>query len=204
MNPHPAPVSAGPALEPSVQPADAIEVGRVLGAWGVKGGLKVKPFSADAQALFAAKRWFLQASEVPRPPGAQAATPLPAFLDVQQAREQSGAVVATVKGLTDRDVAQAMSGARVFVSRVFFPATGDQEFYWIDLIGLSVHNRAGLVLGDVVGLIETGPHCVLRIRPPGADEGDLSEERLIPFVDAYVDAVDLTGRRITVDWEADY
>jgi 16S rRNA processing protein RimM len=197
-------MSAAPASEADVQPADAIEVGRVIGAWGAKGGLKVKPFSADAQALFAAKRWFLQASEVPRPPGAQAATPLPAFLDVQQAREQSGAVVATVKGLTDRDVAQAMSGARVFVSRLLFPAPGEQEFYWIDLIGLQVHNRAGLVLGDVVGLIETGPHCVLRVRPPGADEGDLNEERLIPFVDAYVDAVDLTGRRITVDWEADY
>jgi 16S rRNA processing protein RimM len=56
----------------------------------------------------------------------------------------------------------------------------------------------------VVGLIETGPHCVLRVKPAGADEGDLSAERLIPFVDAYVDTVDLTGRRITVDWEADY
>lgn len=204
MNPHPAALADAAAGEPTVLPADAIEVARVLGAWGVKGGLKVKPFSADAQALFSAKRWFLLASDVPRPPGAQAATPLPAFLDVQQAREQSGAVVATVKGLTDRDVAQAMSGARVFVSRVFFPPTGEQEFYWIDLIGLSVVNRASLLLGDVVGLIETGPHCVLRVKPPGADEGDLSEERLIPFVDAYVDTVDLPGRRISVDWEVDY
>ena len=52
----------------------------------------------------------------------------------------------------------------------------------------------------MVGLIETGPHCVLRIQPAEPD----AEERLIPFVDAYVDSVDLPGGRIAVDWEADY
>lgn len=203
MDSHPSQLPGAAAGESSAWPADAIEVGRVLGAWGVKGGLKVKAFSADAQALFAAHRWFLQVSELPRPPGAQAAAPLPAYLDVLHVREQSGAMVATVKGLTDRDLAQAMAGARVFVSRQFFPAASEQEFYWIDLIGLSVRNREGLALGEVVGLIETGPHCVLRIKPDDAIAAD-DEERLIPFVAAYVDAVDLPGRRITVDWQVDY
>lgn len=185
-------------------PADAIEVARVLGAWGVKGGVKVKAFSADAQALFAAKRWFLQPSESVRPPGAVAADVPRTFLDIVQVREQSGALVATVKGLNDRDLAQALSGARVFVSRSYFPAPADEEFYWIDLIGLTVQNRAALVLGEVIGLIETGPHCVLRIQPPADAAVEPGHEHLIPFVAAYVDGVDLPGRRITVDWEADY
>ena len=61
-------------------------------------------------------------------------------------------------------------------------------------------NRAGVELGTVSGLIETGPHCVLRV----SSAGDEARERLIPFVAAYVDAVDLPGRRIAVDWDPDY
>ena len=61
--------------------------------------------------------------------------------------------------------------------------------------------REGIALGEVTGLIETGPQCVLRVRP--ADGADL-EDRLIPFVQAYVDQVDLAARRIVVDWGVDY
>ena len=174
-------------------PADAVEVGRVLGAWGVKGGIKVKAFAADPQALFSTKRWYLQPPEVPRPGGAA----LPALLRVVQAREQGDAVVATVQELGDRDAAEALKGARVFVPRTSFPTPDDGEYYWVDLIGMAVSNRAALRLGTVVGLIETGPHCVLRIQPEDA----AAEEVLIPFVGAYVDGVDQAGRRITVDWD---
>ena len=181
-------VEASPAL-----PADAVEVGRVLGAWGVKGGIKVKAFAADPQALFSTKRWYLQPPEVPRP----GAVALPALLRVVQAREQGDAVVATVQELGDRDAAEALKGARVFVPRASFPTPDDGEYYWVDLIGMAVSNRAALPLGTVVGLIETGPHCVLRIQ----SEDAAAEEVLIPFVGAYVDGVDQAGRRITVDWD---
>jgi 16S rRNA processing protein RimM len=181
-------------------PQDAVEVGRVMGAWGVKGGLKIKPFAADPQALFSTKRWYLAGPEQagPRPGGASFRWPL--LLRVEQAREHSDGVVATAEDLSDRNVAEALKGARIYVSRQSFPTPDDGEFYWIDLIGLSVHNRDAAVLGTVVGLLETGPHCVLRVQPDDAGAG----ETLIPFVDAYVDAVDLPGRRITVDWQAEY
>jgi 16S rRNA processing protein RimM len=189
-------------------PADAIEVGRIIGAWGVKGAIKVKPFASDPQALFSSKRWFLQPNDLPRPPGARALQALPPLLRVVQAKEQGGGVVATVHDVADRDAAQALAGARVFVPRTSFPTPDEGEFYWVDLIGLDVANRQGLALGRVVGLIETGPHCVLRIQPTERDgdgdgDGD-GEERLIPFVAAYVDTVDIAGRKISVDWEADY
>jgi 16S rRNA processing protein RimM len=189
-------------LEPLAKPEDAIEVGRVLGAWGVKGGIRVKPFSSDPQALFSSKRWFIEPAEVaaPRPASAKAAMPMPRLLRVVQARQQGDAVVATVQELTDRDAAQALVGARVFVSRASFPSADDDEFYWVDLIGLAVLNRDGVALGSVVGLIETGPHCVLRLQGSEPD----AEERLIPFVDAYVDRVDLPGRTIHVDWDPDF
>lgn len=181
-------------------PADAVEVGRVLGAWGIKGGIRVKPFAADAQALFSCKRWFIQPSELPRPPGAKPVVPLPALLRVISARNQGDAVVATAQELPDRNAAEAMKGARIFIPRASFPTTDANEFYWVDLIGLAVVNAGGEALGDVVGLLETGPHCVLRVQAPATD----AEEVLIPFVDAYVQSVDMPGRRITVDWQSDY
>ena len=188
-----------PAADLNSLPADAVEVGRVLGAWGIKGGIKVKPFAADPQALFASKRWFIQPPELPRPPGVKPAAPLPTLLRVVTAKEQGDGVVATAQELPDRTAAEAMKGARVFVSRASFPTPDDDEFYWVDLIGLAVVNRAGLTLGDVAGLIETGPHCVLRVQPTAAE----APEVLIPFVGVYIDKVELAVRRITVDWDLD-
>jgi 16S rRNA processing protein RimM len=179
-------------------PADAVEVGRVLGAWGIKGGIRVKPFAADPQALFSTKRWFLRPPEGPQPLGVKA-LPFPGLLRITSAKEHGEGVVATAQELADRDAAEALKGAAIFVSRASFPTPDEGEFYWVDLIGLQVHNRAELLLGTVIGLIETGPHCVLRIQPPSASD----EEVLIPFVEAYVDRVDLPSRRIAVDWDFD-
>jgi 16S rRNA processing protein RimM len=179
-------------------PDDAVEVGRVLGAWGVGGGIRIKPLAPNPQALFSAKRWFLDAPAT-RSPKHTAATPsLPKLLRVRSAREQGEIVVATVEDVADRDAAEALTGARIFVSRASFPTPATDEFYWVDLIGLAVLNRDGEALGSVVGLIETGPHCVLRVQPSGAN----ASERLIPFVAAYVEDVDLSARKIRVDWDA--
>lgn len=179
------------------KPDDAVEVGRVVGAWGVKGGLKVKPFAADPKALFSSKRWYVEPPEAPLPrPDAV----WPRLLRVVQARESGDSIVATVQDIDDRDAAQALKGARLFVSRASFPTPAADEFYWVDLIGMAVVAREDRVLGTVHGLIETGPHCVLRVLGDSPD----AEETLIPFVDAYVDKVDLAQRRITVDWHPDY
>ena len=198
--------SAEPA--PAVLPDDAVEVGRVVGAWGVKGGLKIKPYAADPQALFSSKRWFLQPPLPVQGASQRAAAKAPApawprLLHITTAREQGDHVVAGAMDLDDRDAAQALAGARIFVSRASFPSTGDDEFYWVDLIGLAVRNREGATLGTVAGLIETGPTCVLRVQPvAGAEDGMAPPpECLIPFVAAYVDRVDLAGRVGHVDWQ---
>jgi len=188
-------------------PDDAVEVARVVGAWGVKGGIKLKPFARDPQALFSSKRWFLRAAEGPR----RGAPALPPLLRVRQAREHGDHVVATCDDLDDRDAADQLAGARVFVSRASFPSTADDEFYWVDLIGMAVHNRDGSLLGHVSGLLETGPQSVLCVQPAagrGDAEGEGRDEApaeiLIPFVAAYVDGVDRDAKVIRVDWHADY
>ncbi len=192
-------MNAASPPDASALPADAVEVGRVIGAWGIKGGIKVKPFAADPQALFSSKRWYIQPPEVARPVGIKPAEPLPPLLRVVTAKEQGDGVVATAQELPDRTAAEAMKGARVFISRASFPTPDEGEFYWVDLIGLDVVNRQDVALGRVVGLIETGPHCVLRIQP---EQTDLAEV-LVPFVEVYVDRVDMAARRIHVDWDAE-
>jgi 16S rRNA processing protein RimM len=188
------------------RPADAVEVGRILGAWGIKGGLKVKPFASDPQALFSSKRWFIEPGDSLRPGAANLPARAAGLLRVVQAREQGDCVVATVQDLDDRNAAEALAGWRVFIPRSSFPTPDSGEFYWVDLIGLAVVNREGVALGTVTGLLETGPHCVLKLARPAAEAAAEpgSDERLIPFVDAYVDRVDLAARLITVDWDPDY
>ena len=184
------------------RPDDAVEVGRILGGWGVKGWIRVQPFSSDPQALFSSRRWhLLPPADAPGPVAAR----WPALLKITNAREHGEAVVAQVQDVADRDAAEALRGGRIFVSRASFPTAATGEYYWVDLIGLAVSNRQGEPLGQVVGLIETGPQCVLRVAPPEGEALPADEpERLIPFVDAYVDEVDLPGRRIVVDWGRDY
>ncbi len=195
--------ASGQSDLPADWPPDAIEVGCIVDAWGLKGWIKVKPFAADPQALFATRRWYLKPSEragVARP--ATVARDFPALLKITQAKEHGDVVVALAQEVPDRTAAEALRGARVFVGRSSFPTAGPDEFYWVDLIGLTVVNREGEPLGSVVGLLDTGPHSVLRVAlVPGAPE---EAERLIPFVAAYVDDVSLAQRRITVDWGLDY
>ncbi len=187
-------------------PCDAVEVGRIAGAWGIKGGLKVLPFSGDPQALFSSRRWFVQPPEAKPGVKGTVAKP-PAVLRITSAREQGDAIVATAQEVADRNAAEAMRGCRLFVARSSFPTTGSDEYYWVDLIGLAVVNREGEALGLVADLIDTGVHSVLRVTQVAVAENGgapIERERLIPFVAAYIDEVSLEDRRIAVDWGLDY
>ena len=200
----PSPAAWTTASDEPAWPDDAVEVGRVVGAWGLKGWIKVQPFASDPQALFSSRRWFIKPPEegAVKRPAAVTAPALPRLLKITEAKDHGDVVVALAQDVADRDRAEALRGARVFVARSSFPTPDADEFYWIDLIGLDVVNREGERLGTVAGLIDTGPHSVLRVAPtPGAAEAD---ERLIPFVGAYVDDVSLAQRRITVDWGLDF
>ena len=185
-----------PPLEPAELPADAVEVGRIADAWGIKGWFRVLPYSASPEALFSSKRWYLQPAEK----GAKTFTGT-LRLAIKEAKEHSDAVVATAQDVPDRNAAEALKGARIFVPRSSFPTASTDEYYWVDLIGLEVVNREGLALGQVRDLMSTGPQTVLVI---AYEQDGKTRERMVPFVAAYVDAVDLPGRRITVDWQADF
>jgi 16S rRNA processing protein RimM len=183
-------------IEPAELPADAIEVGRIADAWGIKGWFKVLPHSADPQALFSSTRWYLQPSER----GAKTFSGT-VLLRVRETKEHSDSMVARADGVADRSGAEALRGARIFIPRSAFPTAQLDEYYWVDLMGLEVVNREGVLLGKVKDMLSTGPQTVLVLE---YEEAGKPQERMLPFVAAYVDGVDLPARRINVDWQADY
>ncbi|HDR9472453.1 ribosome maturation factor RimM [Burkholderia multivorans] len=178
-------------------PDDAVEVGAVVDAYGLKGWVKVATH-ADAgrggDALLSARRWWLEK-------GTQRFS-----ARIVQSKTHGDTVVAQPAGVGDRDAALALRGFRVFVRREDFPALAADEFYWVDLIGLDVVNEQSATLGKVVGMIDNGAHSIMRVEYPsvGKDGRPAAAERLIPFVGVYVKTVDQAARRIVVDWEADY
>jgi len=159
-------------------------MGEIVGAFGLKGWVKVKAFTETADSLGVFPTWMVQTKEGWRD------------MALQDFEVHSKGPVAKLAGCDDRDTADALRGAQVAVTR---EALGDAEegtLYWVDLVGLEVMDESGTRLGEVEGLFEAGDTSVLVVR--GA------RERLIPFVPAYVKAVDREARRITVDWKPDY
>jgi len=180
-------------------PDDLVQVGYVSGAYGVAGWVRVKPFSDDADALLNVKTWWFDKPELQD-------------FDVKQRKEHGGDVVAQLVGVVGRDAAEALKGAAVQVPRSHFPALPDDEFYWSDLIGLTVENLQGECLGQVSDMMSNGPQSILRVvaiadvpvLDSPADGTEPVPERLIPFVEQYVVKVDKAARKITVDWGLDF
>ena len=131
-----------PTLETAALPADAIEIGRIADAWGIKGWFKVLPHSASPEALFSSKQWFLLPPDRPmKPPRAAATAPQaaqpawtgPVLLQLKEVKDHSDTVVACAQGIDDRNAAESLRGARIFVPRSSFPAAAEGEYYWVDL-----------------------------------------------------------------------
>ncbi|MHA4870154.1 ribosome maturation factor RimM [Duganella sp. PWIR1] len=176
-------------------PDDLAQVGFVFGAFGVAGWVRIRPFSEDADALLKVKTWWLD-------------KPALRDVDVQQCKLHGGDVVARLVGVTDRNQAEALKGTGVFIPQSRFPVLTGDEFYWTELIGLEVENLQGEHLGKVTDMMSNGPQSILRITPAApagaVPEEVAAQERLIPFVDAFIIKVDKEAKKIIVDWGLDY
>ena len=170
-------------------PADLIEVGHISGAYGIRGWARIVPYSAEAGAMLKVKDWWLDLPELHN-------------VKVMQARRQGDEIVAHFSGIDNREAAEALRGSVICISRSRFPTLQEDEYYWVDLIGLSVFNLRGDLLGTVRGLIDNGVHPILQVTVD--DSGSKVRELLIPFVDQFIDNVDRESGKITVDWELDY
>lgn len=164
-------------------------MGRISGAFGIKGWVRVQSYTRPKANLLGYSPWLVtpRSGEELR-------------LEVVDGKDAANGMLVQLAGIDDRDRALALGGATVAVERSQLPAAAPGEVYWADLIGLRVENLAGRELGKVINLIETGANDVLVIRD--AD----GEDTLVPFVrEIYVKSVVLGGGDglIRVDWLED-
>lgn len=179
------PESAG-----SENPVDIVVLGKVVAPHGLQGAVKVHPFADDPLAWAGLAYWWV--GQEGRDPVSWQRT------KVLRCKAQNDVLVAELDCFPDRNASEAAKGMLVGVPHADLPATAKDEYYWADLIGLEVCNTHDQSLGHVLGLIETSANDVLRV---GNGE---DKERLLPFVAAVVLDVDLSARRIRVEWEADW
>ncbi|MDK9704051.1 MAG: ribosome maturation factor RimM [Sulfuritalea sp.] len=167
-----------------------IVLGRIVAPFGVQGWLRVHPFGDDPGAWRKMTQWWLSA-DVHAPAESWKVHGLEAV------KLHGDGVVAKLAGIDDRDASEALGSCFFGAPREALPAPEQDEYYWADLIGLAVVNMQNQPLGRVKSLIETGANEVLVVV-----DGD--RERLLPFVEHVVKAVDVPGGIIHADWESDW
>jgi 16S rRNA processing protein RimM len=159
-------------------------MGRISAPFGVKGWVKIHPDTEVPGSLLAYKSWWIGQDGDWRE------------IAVAEARVQDRSVAARLEGYGDRDAAAALRGMQVAVERSQLPRPRQDEYYWADLIGLTVINAESVDLGRIERIMQTGASDVLVV------QGD--RERLIPFIATVIREVDPAAGVMRVEWGADY
>lgn len=166
-------------------PSQPVVMGRVLTPFGVRGWVKVEPFTEQPEALARYACWWLSmAGEWSK-------------VEVAEWARHGARLVARFEGCGTPEQAARYRGSEIAVPREALPEPGENEFYRADLIGLRVVNRAGEELGRIEAMLDNGAHPVLRVAREGG-------ERLLPWVGGVVEHIDLEAGEIQVDWDADW
>lgn len=169
-----------------------VRLGRVAGVFGIQGWVRIASETRPAENIFRYRRWWLGEVES----GFEVRV-------VARSKPESNALLAQLTGrdgapITDRDVAQALIGQPISVEREALPRLPEGEYYWVDLVGLSVINVEGVPLGAIREMTSNGAQDVMVVA-----DGD--SERLIPFVHGpIVQEVDMEARRVICDWQPEW
>jgi len=179
--------------------SEAIIVGRLGAPHGLRGEVHIHSFTTPLDNILEYQPWFFRK----RPAGREGSKRNSVHassggwqkLEVRDVRAHKDHFLGRIEGYAEREDVALLKGMEVGVPRSQLPDLELDEFYWRDLIGTRVVDTNDIALGTVAGLIETGVHDVLRVRP----EQQGQSEVLIPFVKAYV--LSVTSNEIRVDWD---
>ncbi len=162
-----------------------ILLGRVIGAFGVRGELKLESWTNPRDALFRYSPWLLvHRGEENSVAGAKGKL------------NPNGSVTARLPEVETRDDAERLMGAEIWVLRSQLPPAKPGEYYWVDLEGLAVSTGEGVELGKVAHLFNNGANDVVVVR------GD--RDRYLPYDPSVVLSIDLDAQRMVVDWDPDF
>lgn len=162
-----------------------VVLGRIVGIFGLRGELKVESYTDPREGICGYTPWLLRQ-------GGATDDQLVERV-VEEGRGHGKGVVVRLQGVTDIDLARALIGAEVLVPRSALPETAEGEHYWDDLEGMKVVTVDGVELGVVDHLFETGANDVMVVKG--------ERERLLPYIDGVIVAVDAERRTIRVDWD---
>lgn len=162
-----------------------VVMGRVSGVFGVRGWLRIYSEAEPVNGILDYSPWYLRIDGQWHP------------FDVLEGRPHGKGVVVRLRGINDRDAAAGYVQCEIAVPHTELPALEEGDYYWADLIGLQVQTTAGVELGRVVDLMETGANDVLVVRG--------ERERLIPYdPEGVIEMIDLAAGRMTVDWDPEF
>ena len=180
--------------------------GRVLGALGLRGELKIESYADPRQAIFRYTTWIFRKGEKTTPAIAQSRIAWvqellrtgSAELSNVRGKDNGKNIIVRLDGIDDRTEAERLNGLEIFIPRSALPPPQPDEYYWVDLEGMSVVTVDGIDLGRISHLFATGANDVIAVR-------DDSRERLIPFVQPnFVTKIDFDNNTMTVDWDPDF
>jgi 16S rRNA processing protein RimM len=167
-------------------------MGRIAAAHGIRGWVKIQPYTEYLDSLLDYNSWWVGQEGGPWHE-----------VEVKQCEVHNKTLAAQLPDCQDRTAAEKLKGLLIAVPRNRLPLQSSDEYYWSDLIGLAVVNEAGVALGTVANLLETGANQVLSVTPVSGKAGS-SGDILIPFVASAIKQVDVKNKTILVDWSADY
>ncbi|WP_019520611.1 ribosome maturation factor RimM [Faucicola boevrei] len=168
-----------------------IKIGELKKPYGIQGWLWLFSYTEDREAVFAMQPWVIKTALGQK------------TLTVKNWRPQGKGYVVQLNEVPDRNVAETMFGVTLWADRQHLSRLADDEYYWADLVGLTVKSQTDdVILGRVKELFETGAHAIMVVEP--TDDSVDSEERLIPWHKQTVLDVNLAEKMITVDWGSDY
>jgi 16S rRNA processing protein RimM len=160
------------------EPANLVLMGRIGAAHGIRGEVRLNSFTEDPEAIAAY---------------GELSTNRPGLIiTILSARPAKNVLVARLKGVTDRNAAEALNGVELFVPRDRLPPADEDEFYHADLVGLEARREDGSVIGRVAALPNYGAGDLIEI------ETDSGETLLLPFTRATVPQIDIPAGYLTL------
>jgi len=165
--------------------SNSIVVGKVAGAYGVRGWLKIFPFTESKENILGFDRWSVEKHKGEN------------LVKVSHGKVHGKFVVVQLEGVDSREQAEGLKGSLVRIEKAGLKKLGQDEYYWTDLIGLTVKNLSEVEFGQVDSLMETGANDVLVVKG--------ERERLVPFIlEQVIKTVDLDNKLIVVDWDSEF
>ena len=173
----------------AVKNDELVVMGRIVAPYGILGWVKIQPSTEYLDNLLDYENWHIGKDGT-----------FKAYF-VETAKTHVDTLVAKLEGVNDRDAALALKSKQIAVMRSELPEAGEGEYYWSDLVGLSVKNLQDVDFGVITEVFETGANDVLVVRDTS---GEKALERLVPFTEQAVLEVDIANKTMRVDWDAEF